>query len=255
MRQGVVAAVAAVAGAALGYAYSRLQSAPITLSKSSKKSLIDLEQDLLERGTARGESSLAQRAAAKVVTEGARVLDRVQMNASGRAVASLRAAGPHQGKPYVFRLVLTGGPCGGKSSSLAHFTEKLTQLGFEVFSAPEVPTIMMNGGCKFPGTSDDHKLMEFESALLQLQVPRAQPQLVLVSHAGCFLCRFKRSERSSRCAHHPSHRPCHVLVVAVRHTRISLPKQALARGGLGIWRVAPRSTQGCRSRHPQGSQP
>ena len=79
---GVVAAVAAVAGAALGYAYSRLQSAPITLSKSSKKSLIDLEQDLLERGTARGESSLAQRAAAKVVTEGARVLDRVQMQAA-----------------------------------------------------------------------------------------------------------------------------------------------------------------------------
>ena len=43
---------------------------------------------------------------------------------------------------------------------------KADPLGFEAFSAPEVPTIMMNGGCKFPGTSDDHKLMGFESALL-----------------------------------------------------------------------------------------
>ena len=51
LRLGVVAAVAAVAGAALGHAYSRLQSAPITLFKASKKSLTDLEQELLrERG-------------------------------------------------------------------------------------------------------------------------------------------------------------------------------------------------------------
>ena len=31
-------------------------------------------------------------------------------------------SGPHAGKPYVYRVVLTGGPCGGKSSSLQDFS-------------------------------------------------------------------------------------------------------------------------------------
>ena len=38
----------------------------------------------------------------------------------------------------VFRVVLTGGPCGGKSSSLSHLTKELTKLGYNVYCAPEV---------------------------------------------------------------------------------------------------------------------
>ena len=51
----------------------------------------------------------------------------------------------------VYRIVLTGGPCGGKSSSVRHLIEALTTLGFDVLSPPEVPTLLLNGGCEYPG--------------------------------------------------------------------------------------------------------
>eukprot|EP01043_Picozoa_sp_COSAG02_P019012 COSAG02_NODE_904_length_16045_cov_3920.854697_11_plen_116_part_00 len=51
----------------------------------------------------------------------------------------------------VFSVVLTGGPCAGKTSSQEHLDRILTAAGFDVYFAPEVPTIMMNGGCQYPG--------------------------------------------------------------------------------------------------------
>ena len=70
----------------------------------------------------------------------------------------------------VYRVVLTGGPCGGKSSSLAHVSAALQKRGFNVFAAPEVPTILLSGGCEYPGEAGAEKLEQFEMALLQLQV-------------------------------------------------------------------------------------
>ena len=49
---------------------------------------------------------------------------------------------------YVYRLCLTGGPCAGKTSSLDHLTKALTARGFDVYCCPEVPTILLNGGCR-----------------------------------------------------------------------------------------------------------
>ena len=43
-------------------------------------------------------------------------------------------------------IVLTGGPCSGKSSSLAYLTEKLSDHGFMVFVIPETATIITNSG-------------------------------------------------------------------------------------------------------------
>ncbi len=51
----------------------------------------------------------------------------------------------------VFSVVLTGGPCAGKTSSQEHLGRSLTAAGFDVYFAPEVPTIMLNGGCQYPG--------------------------------------------------------------------------------------------------------
>lgn len=70
----------------------------------------------------------------------------------------------------VYRIVLTGGPCAGKSTSLEHVTKAMTAKGYDVLAVPEVPTIMMNGGCKYPGLSDPLKLLHFEVALTQLQL-------------------------------------------------------------------------------------
>jgi len=71
---------------------------------------------------------------------------------------------------YVNRIVLTGGPCGGKSSSLKHFTTKLVAKGFDVYTAPEIPTVLINGGCDYPGDDGGEKLIAFEKALLELQL-------------------------------------------------------------------------------------
>lgn len=72
--------------------------------------------------------------------------------------------------PVVYRVVLTGGPCGGKTSSLDHFTARLTKAGVDVYCAPEVPTILINGGCRYPGPDGGHRLTAFEMALLRLQI-------------------------------------------------------------------------------------
>ena len=70
------------------------------------------------------------------------------------------------------RIALTGGPCGGKSSSLKHFTKELEARGIDVYAVPEIPTIMISGGCQYPGTEEKKldELYEFETALLNLQV-------------------------------------------------------------------------------------
>mmetsp|Transcript_128651 Transcript_128651/g.274554 ORF Transcript_128651/g.274554 Transcript_128651/m.274554 type:complete len:289 (+) Transcript_128651:158-1024(+) len=121
----------------------------------------DLDEEEMRRRRAAGESELAEKAAAKAVAEGA-----------------------HAGRSYVYRVVLTGGPCAGKTSSLTHLTETLTSMGFDVYTVPEVATLMMNGGCRFPGAIDPAKLMEFESALLRLQLQSERTFLQVASSTG-----------------------------------------------------------------------
>ena len=77
---------------------------------------------------------------------------------------------PSSKKSKVYRVVLTGGPCGGKSSALKDFTKKLNEHGYDVYTAPEVPTIMINGGCQYPGMEGKEELDAFETALLKLQL-------------------------------------------------------------------------------------
>jgi len=82
-----------------------------------------------------------------------------------------KAPGVHKGGMlYVTRIALTGGPCAGKSSSMDSLREMLTQQGYDVYFAPEVPTVMMNGGCKYPGIDGGEALMQFEMGLINLQL-------------------------------------------------------------------------------------
>jgi putative protein kinase ArgK-like GTPase of G3E family len=46
----------------------------------------------------------------------------------------------------IYKIAITGGPCGGKSSSLRRIQEDLTAKGFRVFSVPEVPTLVVQAG-------------------------------------------------------------------------------------------------------------
>lgn len=46
----------------------------------------------------------------------------------------------------VKEIVLTGGPCSGKTTSLAYLTEKVRSWGYRVFTAPETATLFIAGG-------------------------------------------------------------------------------------------------------------
>lgn len=117
----------------------------------------------------------------------------------------------------LFKVVLTGGPCGGKSSSLAHITKAMASKGVVVYSVllsillplslpllcrlcssnvyasssdpclvllltlsvpamhahtkvPEIPTILITGGCAYPGLEGGDQLFHFETAILQAQL-------------------------------------------------------------------------------------
>jgi len=44
------------------------------------------------------------------------------------------------------RIVLTGGPCGGKTTAMSRIAERLEGLGYRVFMVPETPTMLFQGG-------------------------------------------------------------------------------------------------------------
>ena len=48
----------------------------------------------------------------------------------------------------VYRVLLTGGPCAGKTTSLAKMQTSLGDKGFRVYCVPEAATLMMKGGAQ-----------------------------------------------------------------------------------------------------------
>jgi len=73
----------------------------------------------------------------------------------------------------VVRIVLTGGPCAGKSSALSHLCKAATAEGFDVLTAPETATLFFNCGWKFPspGLPDfQQQVLEFQKQNLGLQI-------------------------------------------------------------------------------------
>jgi signal recognition particle GTPase len=54
-----------------------------------------------------------------------------------------------------FKFVLTGGPCGGKTTSLARLSSYLRERGFEVMTAPEAFTILAGNGFRMDYFSVD----------------------------------------------------------------------------------------------------
>jgi predicted ATPase len=70
----------------------------------------------------------------------------------------------------IFRVVLTGGPCGGKSTAMAQISDRLSSLGVKVFRVPEAATILLSGtGLSFSKFSRD-QLLAFETNLVKTQM-------------------------------------------------------------------------------------
>lgn len=67
------------------------------------------------------------------------------------------------------RIVLTGGPCGGKTTALAHIQKHFAGLGYQVFTVPEVPTLVTAAGWNYMTTNHDF-YYEGEKVILELQL-------------------------------------------------------------------------------------
>lgn len=67
----------------------------------------------------------------------------------------------------IFRVVLTGGPCGGKSSGLEIIARRLAEIGFDVYRVPEAATLVLSGGVQIRGMAA-HQLTAFQNHLLKI---------------------------------------------------------------------------------------
>ena len=67
------------------------------------------------------------------------------------------------------RIVLTGGPCAGKTTALVRIIEHFSSLGFKVFTIPEVPTLFTQAGMNYL-TKNRGFFYEGEKATLEIQL-------------------------------------------------------------------------------------
>ena len=69
----------------------------------------------------------------------------------------------------IINIVLTGGPCAGKTTALAKITEYFTYRGYAVYTQPEAATLFNKSGVNFL-TDDRGLFFESEKQLLAFQM-------------------------------------------------------------------------------------
>lgn len=70
---------------------------------------------------------------------------------------------------HITRIVLTGGPCAGKTTTLALIIKHFTEKGYKVFAVPEIPTIFTQAGMNYLTPNKDF-FYEGEKATLEVQL-------------------------------------------------------------------------------------
>eukprot|EP00924_Labyrinthula_sp_SR-Ha-C_P003093 snap_masked-scaffold_50-processed-gene-1.56-mRNA-1 protein AED:0.12 eAED:0.12 QI:0/-1/0/1/-1/1/1/0/308 len=102
-------------------------------------------------------------------------------------VSSMQRSSSSSCSADIYQVVLTGGPCAGKSSAICYFSNKLFELGYDVYEPPEIPTVLLNSGCVYPGIeAPKKKLLNFETSLLELQLQMEQTFYNIASHCPPF---------------------------------------------------------------------
>ena len=71
--------------------------------------------------------------------------------------------------PEIKKIVLTGGPCAGKTTALVKITEYFSGFGYKVFNVPEVPTIYSTAGWNYLTPNRDF-YYQGERAILETQL-------------------------------------------------------------------------------------
>mmetsp|Transcript_13819 Transcript_13819/g.17494 ORF Transcript_13819/g.17494 Transcript_13819/m.17494 type:complete len:171 (+) Transcript_13819:427-939(+) len=77
----------------------------------------------------------------------------------------------HDDRVNVTRILLTGGPCAGKTTALAAISQDLTQLGYKVLVVPEAATLIMKGGAMIVSSAfTAQQGLTFQKGLMRLQI-------------------------------------------------------------------------------------
>lgn len=67
------------------------------------------------------------------------------------------------------KIVLTGGPCAGKTTALVKIIDHFSGLGYKVFTIPEVPTMFTQAGMNYL-TKNEKFFFEGEKATFLTQI-------------------------------------------------------------------------------------
>jgi hypothetical protein len=86
------------------------------------------------------------------------------------AETNLKAAKNHGSKIPLFKFILTGGPCGGKTTAIARLSSFLRERGFEVIACAEVYTILASNGMSFDFYSTEGMDVVIQNSVLDVQL-------------------------------------------------------------------------------------
>mmetsp|Transcript_27588 Transcript_27588/g.60742 ORF Transcript_27588/g.60742 Transcript_27588/m.60742 type:complete len:410 (-) Transcript_27588:845-2074(-) len=93
-----------------------------------------------------------------------------EITALTEAEANLKAAESDGAKVPLFKFILTGGPCGGKTTAIARLSYFLKERGFEVIACAEVYTILASNGMSFDFYSTDGMDTVIQNSVLDVQL-------------------------------------------------------------------------------------
>ncbi|XP_017031594.1 TRPL translocation defect protein 14 isoform X4 [Drosophila kikkawai] len=74
-----------------------------------------------------------------------------------------------QKEKRVYKIVLTGGPCGGKTTGQSRLCTFFENLGWKVFRVPETATVLLSGGVKFSDLTEK-EAYKFQENLIRTMV-------------------------------------------------------------------------------------
>ncbi|GFS63208.1 TRPL translocation defect protein 14 [Trichonephila clavipes] len=87
---------------------------------------------------------------------------------------------PEKKDKTVYRLVLTGGPCSGKTTGQARLCTFFENLGWKVYRVPEAATVLLNGGVRFPDLTPN-EAEKFQENLLKTMMAMEETYFSLAS--------------------------------------------------------------------------
>ncbi|KAK7580122.1 hypothetical protein V9T40_000751 [Parthenolecanium corni] len=88
----------------------------------------------------------------------------------------------------VYKVVLTGGPCGGKTTGQSRLCTFFESMGWKVFRVPETASVLLSGGVKFADL-DEETAYKFQENLLKsmIQIENTFFELGQTSSRDCLI--------------------------------------------------------------------